>query len=396
MFAEDLEDTRAIRRGITRARILDAAWELARRDRPTAVTRLREVARRVGMRAPSLYTYFGSKNAMYDAMYADGARQLAEILASRPRGQRSARDAAQPDAAAHRILRGQPGPVSDDLRTPGAGLRADARSPSRSLRPPWPAPAPTCQAAGDDGQAALDMFRALITGLVSLQVANDPGGDRWTRLQDDAFDMFFAHYADGRAPVPRSPPGKTREQPMATSSQPPAASTADAFDQSHQGRMRSAVVEADLPVRLRRGLPRRPRSRAPSTPPPPCSSPSAPCGSGPGHVVADLGCGHGGPGLWAARQTGATLIGIDLSPAGIELARRPRGAARPGPAGPLPGRRPDRDRPARCILRRRDEPGRAAVRPGQGRRRPRNRPDPAPGRPAGLHHLGTARAPSRR
>ena len=42
----------------------------------------------------------------------------------------------------------------------------------------------------------------------------------------------------------------------------------------------------------------------------------------PGHVVADLGCGHGGPGLQAARQTGATLIGIDLSPAGIELARR--------------------------------------------------------------------------
>jgi len=42
----------------------------------------------------------------------------------------------------------------------------------------------------------------------------------------------------------------------------------------------------------------------------------------PGRVLADLGCGHGGPGLWAAQQTGATLIGIDLSPAGIELARR--------------------------------------------------------------------------
>jgi hypothetical protein len=31
---------------------------------------------------------------------------------------------------------------------------------------------------------------------------------------------------------------------MATRSQPPAASTADAFDQSRAGRMRSAVVEA--------------------------------------------------------------------------------------------------------------------------------------------------------
>jgi hypothetical protein len=56
------------------------------------------------------------------------------------------------------------------------------------------------------------MFRALITGLVSLQVANDPGGDRWIRLQDDALDMFFAHHVDGthgaaqRAGKPRSGP----------------------------------------------------------------------------------------------------------------------------------------------------------------------------------------------
>ena len=84
VFVEDAEDTRAIRRGTTRARILDAAWDLARRDGLAAIT-LREVARRVGMRAPSLYTYFPAKNAMYDAMYADGARQLAETLTGRHR-----------------------------------------------------------------------------------------------------------------------------------------------------------------------------------------------------------------------------------------------------------------------------------------------------------------------
>ena len=107
---------------------------------------------------------------------------------------------------------------------------------------------------------------------------------------------------------------------MTTSSHPPAASTAAAFDRSHQGRLRSAVVEqiyrsafgADYPAD---------------------AQPSAFYSATtlrlavdalqlrPGHVVADLGCGHGGPGLWAAQQTGATLIGIDLSPAGIELAR---------------------------------------------------------------------------
>jgi ubiquinone/menaquinone biosynthesis C-methylase UbiE len=41
----------------------------------------------------------------------------------------------------------------------------------------------------------------------------------------------------------------------------------------------------------------------------------------PGRTLVDLGCGHGGPGLWVARQTGANLIGIDLSAIGVALAR---------------------------------------------------------------------------
>ena len=108
---------------------------------------------------------------------------------------------------------------------------------------------------------------------------------------------------------------------MATSSRPPAASAAAAFDQSHQGRMRSAVVEQIYRSAFGEDYPAG-------------AHPSAFYSAttlqlavntlqlSPGNVVADLGCGHGGPGLWAARQTGAKLIGIDLSPAGIELARR--------------------------------------------------------------------------
>ena len=40
-----------------------------------------------------------------------------------------------------------------------------------------------------------------------------------------------------------------------------------------------------------------------------------------GDVLADLACGAGGPGLWAAQQSGASLIGIDPSPAGLAAAR---------------------------------------------------------------------------
>jgi len=206
MFAEGQEDTRAIRRDATRARILAAAWDLARRDGLATIT-LREVARRVGMRAPSLYTYFPSKNAMYDAMYADGARQLAETLAGRP-GAGDPRDTLRgrmrlfigfcvADPMRYQMVfeRPVPGfePAAESFQITAAalaGTRADM------------------QAAGVAGEPALDMFRALITGLVSLQVANDPGGDRWIRLQDDAFDMFFTRYADG-ARSAAQPAGET-------------------------------------------------------------------------------------------------------------------------------------------------------------------------------------------
>jgi SAM-dependent methyltransferase len=43
---------------------------------------------------------------------------------------------------------------------------------------------------------------------------------------------------------------------------------------------------------------------------------------GPGDVVVDVACGTGGPGLWTAQQTGASLIGVDASPAGLVAARQ--------------------------------------------------------------------------
>ncbi len=39
-----------------------------------------------------------------------------------------------------------------------------------------------------------------------------------------------------------------------------------------------------------------------------------------GQVLVDLACGAGGPGLWAARETGARLVGIDVSPMAATLA----------------------------------------------------------------------------
>jgi len=41
-----------------------------------------------------------------------------------------------------------------------------------------------------------------------------------------------------------------------------------------------------------------------------------------GGVLVDLACGAGGPGLWVARRTGVTLIGIDPADTGLAAARQ--------------------------------------------------------------------------
>jgi ubiquinone/menaquinone biosynthesis C-methylase UbiE len=45
-----------------------------------------------------------------------------------------------------------------------------------------------------------------------------------------------------------------------------------------------------------------------------------------GQVLVDLACGAGGPGLWAAKETGARLVGIDLTSMAAKRATERAGA----------------------------------------------------------------------
>ncbi len=63
-----------------KAAILDAARTVMREEGVAALN-LQEVARRVGMRAPSLYEYFPGKMAIYDALFRLGVRLYTERLA---------------------------------------------------------------------------------------------------------------------------------------------------------------------------------------------------------------------------------------------------------------------------------------------------------------------------
>jgi len=155
---------------------------------------LREVADRVGMRAPSLYSHFDSKHAIYDAMFGQAWTECLAVsnaaLAQVPPDARGALhlaartffDFAVSDLPRHQLM---------NLRTiPGFQPSAESYAPAVA----------TLELARDlfgrhgmTGQEELDLYVALVGGLVDAQHANDPGGDRWSRLVDRAVDMFVDH-----------------------------------------------------------------------------------------------------------------------------------------------------------------------------------------------------------
>ena len=49
------------------------------------------------------------------------------------------------------------------------------------------------EAVGVVDQVDVDLWVALQTGLTDQQIANDPGGQRWSSQLDRAIDMFFAY-----------------------------------------------------------------------------------------------------------------------------------------------------------------------------------------------------------
>jgi AcrR family transcriptional regulator len=72
-------DRRQRRRQESIEQVLDVAVEVMA-DQGVAGLTLGEVARRMGIRPPSLYVYFDGKNALYDALFERGWRELLTVL----------------------------------------------------------------------------------------------------------------------------------------------------------------------------------------------------------------------------------------------------------------------------------------------------------------------------
>src|ERR1700749_4638893 len=71
---------REARRRSARDAIVEAAWALVGEEGLAGLS-LRDLARRAGITTPTVYAYFDSKNAIYDAMFGQAARQFADRMA---------------------------------------------------------------------------------------------------------------------------------------------------------------------------------------------------------------------------------------------------------------------------------------------------------------------------
>jgi AcrR family transcriptional regulator len=191
MIGTAIVDRKARRHHSTREEILEAAWALARRHGLGGIA-MRDLAAQVGMRQPSLYTYFASKNAIYDAMFEQGWRGLLERL----------HGLTLPDDARGVLLLGSQVYVEYALRDTARFQLMNER-PIPGFEPSAQAYAPAVEvlalftdalaAHGIGDPRSIDMWTAILAGLVSLQVANEPGGRRWVDLVDTAIDMFIGY-----------------------------------------------------------------------------------------------------------------------------------------------------------------------------------------------------------
>jgi AcrR family transcriptional regulator len=181
----------AQRRETKIASIVEAAWVLARRDGIQLLS-LHALATEVGMRQPSLYAYFDSKSALYDAMFADGNRELLARLDSLelPADPRAAlkvllgafagfalEDPARNSLLFRRVIPGfEPSPES-------YALAVDALNRVVAVM----------NQAGVTEPGDVDCMIAMVAGLIEAQLSNEPDGDRWLRHLDRMVDLL----ADG-------------------------------------------------------------------------------------------------------------------------------------------------------------------------------------------------------
>ena len=200
-------DRRQRRRQETIEQVLDIAVEVMA-DQGVAGLTLGEVARRMGIRPPSLYGYFDGKNALYDALFERGWRELLAVM------QRSR--AACAGLPPVEVL------VAHETAFVRWAVEHPAYAPLMFWRPvPGFTPSPQAYApavelerlnrdflvelrdagvlaTGTDLELAYRTQTAVMSGVVSQQLANAPGepfeSGAYTSTLPDVVAMWLAHH----------------------------------------------------------------------------------------------------------------------------------------------------------------------------------------------------------
>ena len=190
----------------TRREILDAAVEVMA-QRGVAGLNLSEVARRVGIRQPSLYKHFASLHAVYDEVFREGSERQLEAVARAVR--ESTPGLAALEAALEALGRlAMANPVVAQLLSwrpvPDFTPSAEAFAPSVEMVGIVRATLRDAVAAGEldpaaDSAEGVALVSILVSGALTQQLANEPGAGyedgRFSSLMPRAVAMFVRYFA---------------------------------------------------------------------------------------------------------------------------------------------------------------------------------------------------------
>lgn len=192
----------AVRRARTEREILDAAWAVMARQGVAALS-VREVGRAVGIRQQSLTYYFPSKQALLDALFADGFADLRACFDRLP----SPTDPVQGVVAVARAfvdhLVARPAAYQLMFQPSVPGFEPSQESHTVALTVLGELVA-RLAAAGVDDSADHALVRSMMSGIVSEQIANDPAGHLFTDQTERAVHAVLTEIG------PRDPADRRR------------------------------------------------------------------------------------------------------------------------------------------------------------------------------------------
>lgn len=203
-------DRRQRRRQETIEEVLSLATEIMA-EQGVAGLSIGEIARRMGIRPPSLYVYFPSKHALYDALFARGGRLLLEAMeamnAALPAQARTLEEILLPAAQAFVRWSVEHAAYSQLLfwrPVPGFAPSSEAYQPAVRLIGLARARIAALQGAGlvradvPIEQIERD-WTILLSGVVSQQLSNAPQetfeDGRFTTALPGLVSMFAGHYS---------------------------------------------------------------------------------------------------------------------------------------------------------------------------------------------------------